>query len=748
MRFTGNGITNCYPDQVEDFISITVLTASQLAAITKLNLALSADDYDWEYIRRFRTGAFNGLTGVTELDMTQQSSFDRGGPWVAGAPETFLRQLKKFVHQDGNRWKIENADHFRGMTNLEILWLGINNMVYELPGNQNRPEETATGRRINPEAWRPLGKLKYLWIGSNRILTLPRGFFRHLVSLEELDMFDMWYEYHPYGFGSQALPAGIFEGLTNLRKLDLGYNALGAAPIDDGLFDGLTALEELDLRENPLLETLPRSVLDLPAGVRVRTDRGIRWPTNESNNAPTGAPTISGTPQVDETLTADTSGIADADGLENATFGYQWIAHNGTNDSDVEDATASTYTLTAAEVGKTMKVKVTFTDDKGTSESLTSAATAAVEAATETTSTLSASFPSSRFASRTHKGATDRPQVVVGFSEAVGSFEKTTPSATVTKATIASVQPHTEDGLENAYIFFLTPEGNEDVTFTLGAGKACDEGGICTSEGTQLSDVPGPRTLPGPEDEEENESSELSVSDAEANEEDDRTIGFVVTLNPSSSDTVTVDYATSDGTATAGDDYTAKSGTLTFSTGQTSKTVSVAIIDDTTDENDETLTLTLSNAAGGKIDDATGTGTIRDGDATTPVTTNTAATGAPTISGTAQVGEELQASTSGIGDADGLDNATFAYQWMRGENDISGATRSTYTLVDADEGQRIKVRVTFEDDAGNDESLTSAATETVEAKPEPLKATFENVPSEHGGAGTSPSGCGSARRRP
>ena len=165
-------------------------------------------------------------------------------------------------------------------------------------------------------------------------------------------MYDMWYEYHPYGFGSQALPAGIFEGLTNLRKLDLGYNALGAAPIDDGLFDGLTALEELDLRENPLLTTLPRSVLHLPAGVTVLTDANVTWPTRDGNRAPTGAPTISGTPQVNETLTASVTQIADADGLTGATFNYQWLAGDDEGESDVEDATESSYTLTVGEQGK------------------------------------------------------------------------------------------------------------------------------------------------------------------------------------------------------------------------------------------------------------------------------------------------------------------------------------------------------------------------------------------------------------
>ena len=94
----------------------------------------------------------------------------------------------------------------------------------------------------------------------------------------------------------------------------------------------------------------------------------------------------------------------------------------------------------------------------------------------------------------------------------------------------------------------------------------------------------------------------------------------------------------------------------------------------------------------------------------------TAATGAPTITGTAQVGETLTASTTGIADADGLTSPTYTYQWIRvdgTEADISGEMSSAYTLVDADLGKTLKVRVTFDDDAGNTETLTSAATATV-----------------------------------
>ena len=98
---------------------------------------------------------------------------------------------------------------------------------------------------------------------------------------------------------------------------------------------------------------------------------------------------------------------------------------------------------------------------------------------------------------------------------------------------------------------------------------------------------------------------------------------------------------------------------------------------------------------------------------TAPGTPNTAAMGAPTITGTAQVGKTLTAVTTGITDADGLTSATYTYQWIRvdgtDEEDISGENSSTYDLVAADLGKTIKVKVSFTDDASHAETLTSAA---------------------------------------
>ncbi len=94
---------------------------------------------------------------------------------------------------------------------------------------------------------------------------------------------------------------------------------------------------------------------------------------------------------------------------------------------------------------------------------------------------------------------------------------------------------------------------------------------------------------------------------------------------------------------------------------------------------------------------------------------NSPATGAPTISGTARVAETLTAHTGGIADDNGLGNATFTYQWQADGSDIPAAAGNTHTLAGADEGRVIKVRVSFTDDEGNDETLTSAATGAVAA---------------------------------
>ena len=85
---------------------------------------------------------------------------------------------------------------------------------------------------------------------------------------------------------------------------------------------------------------------------------------------------------------------------------------------------------------------------------------------------------------------------------------------------------------------------------------------------------------------------------------------FTVTLHPQSSQVVTVEYTTEDGTADAGDDYTTIAETLTFSPGQTTKTIRVPILRDTVHEPSETFTVELDDPTGTTLADSTGLGTI------------------------------------------------------------------------------------------------------------------------------------------
>ena len=178
-------------------------------------------------------------------------------------------------------------------------------------------------------------------------------------------------------------------------------------------------------------------------------------------------------------------------------------------------------------------------------------------------------------------------------------------SFTVTGGEVRKAKRKTQ-GSNQHWTITVEPDGWDDVSLVLPGGRVCNAtGAVCTADDRQLSNSPS-ATVQGP--------AALSVADANAQEGTDATLDFAVSLDRVSTLTVTVDYATSDGTATAGDDYTATSGTLTFAPGDVAKTVSVPILDDLHDDGGETLTLTLSNASNARIADGTATGTIENSD--------------------------------------------------------------------------------------------------------------------------------------
>ena len=132
-----------------------------------------------------------------------------------------------------------------------------------------------------------------------------------------------------------------------------------------------------------------------------------------------------------------------------------------------------------------------------------------------------------------------------------------------------------EDDRRDLFRMTVEPDSDDDVTITLQAGRECAvSGAICTKGENRRK----------------------------------------LTNTPAATGTLTVDYATSDGTATAGTDYTAASGTLTFTAGESSKTIEVTVLDDSHDEGEETLTLRLSNPSGGRVTNGKATGTIENRD--------------------------------------------------------------------------------------------------------------------------------------
>ena len=229
-------------------------------------------------------------------------------------------------------------------------------------------------------------------------------------------------------------------------------------------------------------------------------------------------------------------------------------------------------------------------------------ATVAGPGAAAGTAGLTARFAQAPFE---HDGASPFT-VRIAFSEAVriGNREFRDHAIEVTEGRATKVRK--VNARRDRWEVTVEPESFADVSVSLPpTGDCAAPGALCTDDGRALPEgilalVRGPPAL--------------SVADARVREASGASLAFAVTLDRPASGPVTVDYATADGSATAGADYAARSGTLTFAPGETAKTVSVPVLDDAHDEGEETLALALSNASGARIEDGAATGTIENSD--------------------------------------------------------------------------------------------------------------------------------------
>ena len=404
-------------------------------------------------------------------------------------------------------------------------------------------------------------------------------------------------------------------------------------------------------------------------------------PAEPAQNSPaTGRPAISGTTQAGETLTADTSGIGDADGLTNVAFSYQWLANDGTSDTDIQDATGSTHTLVSDDEGKTIKVRVTFTDDAGDGESLTSTATAMVTARPNTPATGALIISGTAQVGETLTADTSDIGDADGLGNVTFSYQWLANDGT-SDTDIAGET-------DSSYTLAAAAEGKTikvRVSFTDDAANEETLTSAATAEvaGEAPTDPPGaPRNLTGTA----NADGTVTLSWDAPN--DDSVTGYqILRRRPREGE-----------------------GTLLVHVNDTGSTA--------TEYTDNDVTADVLHAYRVKAINAVGLSRRSNFVNMTPAlpaepAQNSPATGRPAISGTTQVGETLTADTTGIGDADGLGNVTFSYQWLADDVAIQGETGSGYTLASSDAGKTIKVTVSFTDDAGNPESLTSVATPAV-----------------------------------
>ncbi|MBM1631199.1 hypothetical protein JQV28_19310, partial [Sulfitobacter mediterraneus] len=391
------------------------------------------------------------------------------------------------------------------------------------------------------------------------------------------------------------------------------------------------------------------------------------------NAAPTGSVVITGTAAEDETLSADTSSLADADGL--GAFSYVWL-----RDGAAFGATGQSYQLTQADIGAQMTVRVSYTDGGGTVESVTSGATSAVGNTNDAPSgavLITGTAVEGAVLLADASGVSDadglgafsyvwlrdgaafgatgqsyqltqadigaQMTVRVSYTDGGGTVESVTSGATSAVGSIN--QQLSGDDTDNMII-----GGAGDDTLTGGSGRDTLEGGA----GSDRFDV-----NPGDE--------HITIADFQ--------LGIDL-----------IDLV----------DFTRKAALEAFAAA-TPGSVILNLEDGTVvhieGEGVSPQTLGMSDLL------------IADG--------NVPATGRPVISGNAAEDALLTVDLSQIADLDGFNAETIALQWQRDGQDIVMATGTTYQLTQADVGSAITVLARFQDTGNTQEELESLPTQAV-----------------------------------
>ena len=342
---------------------------------------------------------------------------------------------------------------------------------------------------------------------------------------------------------------------------------------------------------------------------------------------------------------------------------------DGTTESDISGATSGEYVLVAADEGNKVKVEVWFRDDADNREVL-----------------MSAAYPSGTDAVESN--------VAPAFTDTL--LTRSVAENTAADIAIGSAVAAT-DG--NGDTLAYTLEGTDKDAFAIDDAS----GQIKTKAALDFEAKPGYAvTVKADDGNGGTDTVAVTINVTDVNEPPS------VSATPGSTESLDVGWSApvnAGRPAIASYDLRYRVGDSgAWSNGPQDQTGASAAIAGLEPDTGYQVQVRATNADGDS-------GWSNPGTGSTSSTSNNAATGPPTVSGTAEVGETLTAPTTDIPDVDGLTNVNYAYQWVRvrsgTDSDIDGATFKTYTLGDDDEGAAIKVTVSFNDDAGNLEELTS-----------------------------------------
>ena len=308
------------------------------------------------------------------------------------------------------------------------------------------------------------------------------------------------------------------------------------------------------------------------------------------NNAATGTPTISsayaGNVHVGRSLTVNTSAVADDDGLTSATLTYKWIrVASNSNETTISGATSASYTPVDADLGHTLKVKVSFTDDFGTAESRESDETAEVEVPTLTVAAADADEGDALSFTVTLSLATDQ-EVTASWAVSTSGTANTASSADLSGTTSGSLTFAADETSKTIAVNTVEDSIHElDETFT-----------VTLSSPSSNARLGAAKSAVGTIDDDDDAPVVVLVFGDNSMSENGGTLevhgGFANNMDNPTSATLTVRIAPVAGAFTVSGD-----GTISIPAGAQSSggsSVTLTAVDNDTDSPDRTVTVTAT----------------------------------------------------------------------------------------------------------------------------------------------------------